>query len=338
MDQPTNIAELHERASRPNEDVLNCLRNFDGDVLVIGAGGKMGFHLSAMVHRGLTKIASSHRLTAVSRFSAPHATDLFDQYQINTLSADLTDDNALRDLPDAQYVFFLAGVKFGTANDPELLQQMNVELPKRVAARFADAKIIALSTGCVYAFATPASGGSVETDSLDPPGQYAKSCLGREAALINSGVDVSLIRLNYSVDLRYGVLVDLALKVFHRQPVDVSTGYFNVIWQGDANRYIIRAAEFASSNPPYVLNVTGKQTLRVRDVALRFGELFEQPVELVGEEAESAWLNNAGQCHRTFGEPEISEQTLLDWVAHWIRSGGELLNKPTHFEVRDGKY
>ena len=166
----------------------------------------------------------------------------------------------------------------------------------------------------------------------------ARSCLGREQAFVGADACVSLIRLNYSVDLRYGVLVDLALKVFQGQPVDLSTGYFNVIWQGDASRYIIQALNHASSNPPFILNVTGRQILKVRDVALRFGELFDREVTFSGRETESAWLNNAGKCQATFGGPTVSEDTLIGWVADWIRNGGELLNKPTHFEVRDGNY
>ena len=231
----------------------------------------------------------------------------------------------------------MAGVKFGTSSSPELLQQINVELPAEIAKRFHGSKIVALSTGCVYPFVSIDSGGSKETDEPDPPGQYAQSCLGREQAFAEFGERVCLIRLNYAVDLRYGVLVDIAKKILDNQPIDLSTGYANVIWQGDANSYIIRSLTTASS-PPFVLNVTGSETLRIRDVAERFGRIFQKPVTLLGSEASTAWLSNASLCHDLFGPPSVTENVLIEWVANWLASGGKTLNKPTHFEVRDGTF
>ncbi len=337
MNGPQDIIQLHELASRPTDGVIESLKSVDSDVLVIGAGGKMGFHLSRMLQRGLTALHSNHRVIAVSRFGATDATELFDQHGIETIRTDLTDTASIASLPESANVFYLAGVKFGTGDQPELLHQMNVELPARISERFADARIVALSTGCVYEFSTPESGGSVESDPLAPPGQYAISCLGREHAFAQSGAKTSLIRLNYSVDLRYGVLVDIAQKVLQDLPVDVTTGYANVIWQGDANAYIIQAINRAAA-PPFVVNVTGANILSVRKLATQFGELFGKQIVITGTESPSAWLSNASLSHSLWGRPTVEENQLIEWAANWLLKGGETLNKPTHFETRDGKY
>jgi len=337
MSGPQNISELHELASQPDRSVIESLREVDSNVLVIGAGGKMGFHLSRMIHRALTELKSRHRVIAISRFGSAGATELFDDQGIETISVDLTREGAVENLPDANNIFFLAGVKFGTGDNPEVLHQMNVDLPSRVARRYGNSKIVALSTGCVYSFTKPASGGSVETDPLNPPGEYANSCVEREQAFRDSGARTSLIRLNYSVDLRYGVLVDIAQKVLLEKPIDVTTGFANVIWQGDAIAYIVKALTKAAS-PPFVINVTGKRVLSVRDVAQRFAQRCCKDVTFIGTEKETAWLNNASKSHQLWGQPSISEDELIEWVADWLLSGGPTLHKPTRFEVRDGKY
>jgi nucleoside-diphosphate-sugar epimerase len=334
---PRNIDELHEMASRPSREVVAAMQCVDSDILVVGAGGKMGFHLSRMLHRALTELPSKHRVIAVSRFGSAGATDLFAQFGIDTIRADLTQPAAIASLPRSNNLIYLAGVKFGTSANPELLEQLNVVLPSRIGQRFADARIVALSTGCVYAFTTPASGGSTESDPLTPPGDYAISCIGREQAFARCGARTSLIRLNYSIDLRYGVLVDLAQKVLRQQPIDLTTGFFNVIWQGDANAYILQALARAAV-PPFVVNVTGREVLRVRDVATRFGEIFDKEVTFTGTEAETAWLSNARKSHALWGAPTVSEDDLITWVATWLQAGGATLNKPTQFEVRDGTY
>lgn len=341
MKAPTSIEEVHERASRPDSGVIETLRDCPGDVAVLGAGGKMGFHLARMVQRALDTVGRGEKVYAVSRFSDPESKALFEQHGIEVVSCDLTDATQLSELPDCPNVFFLGGVKFGTADDSGLLKRFNIEMPTLVADRFRSSRIVALSTGCVYPYVSPESGGSRESDSAAPVGAYAESCLGRERAFEqaskDSGVQVCLIRLNYSVDLRYGVPVDIGQKVLADQPVDVSMGYVNIIWQGDATRHIIRALGLASA-PAKVLNVTGAQTLRVRDIANRLGAKFGKEPVITGSEAPTAWLNDATQAHQLFGAPEVSEEQLLDWVADWLRGGGSTLNKPTHFETRDGKY
>lgn len=340
---PQSVEELDELASEPDRGVIDTLNRIDGDVLVAGAGGKMGFHLSLMLRRGFDVLGMSNRVIAVSRFEDASVRERFESRHIDTLSADLTDPKAVASLPDASTVFFLAGKKFGTLDSPDLLRRFNEEMPAFVAERFSEATIVALSTGCVYPFVQPDSGGSKEADETGPVGDYAVSCLGRETAFLRSseihGTPLSLIRLNYAVDLRYGVLVDLALKVRAGDPVDLTMGYFNCLWQGDAVTATVRSLECASAAPDArVLNVTGPRILSVRDVALSFGDYFGKVVDFTGSEAETAWLSNASTCHQRFGLPSVSEDTLISWVADWVDHERQVLGKPTHFEVRDGKY
>lgn len=334
---PTTLNQLHDRASEPSRAVCEALKKTEGDILVLGAGGKMGFHLSAMLHRALAELKTDRRVIAVSRFSSPDSKRPFEQYGVSTVSCDLTLEHELQQLPDCGCLFFMAGVKFGAGDDPDLLHKMNVQLPARVASRFESSRIVALSTGCVYRYVTPESGGSVEEDLPQPVGAYAASCLGREQAFAESGARCCLVRLNYSVDLRYGVLVDIARRVLREEPVDVTMGYVNAIWQGDAISHIIQALPLAVA-PARCLNVTGPEILSVRKAALRFGELFGKTVRLTGTEAPTAWLNNASLSHRMFGKPQITEDTLMEWVAAWLNQGLPTIDKPTHFEVRDGRF
>lgn len=340
---PQSVEELDLLASEPDRAIVETLGRVDGDVIVAGAGGKMGYHLCLTLRRGFDILGASNRVIAVSRFGDEETRAAFESQYITTHPADLSDGDALADLPDAATVFYLAGRKFGTSDSPETLALYNEEMPARVAERYAGATIVALSTGCVYPFVEPDSGGSTEEDEVDPVGAYAVSCLGREAAFIRSSEahrsPLALIRLNYAVDLRYGVLVDLALKVSRGEPVDLTTGYFNCIWQGDAINRTIRSLDHASPAPqPFVLNVTGPRTLSVREVALAFEELLNHNVEFSGIEAPTAWLSNTARSQRLFGAPTVSEERLIHWVADWIDHGRPLLGKPTHFEVRDGKY
>ena len=218
---------------------------------------------------------------------------------------------------------------------------MNVVAPELAVDHFRRSRIVALSTGCVYSFTTVESGGSRESDPTDPPGAYAASCLGRERAFAAGsklhGTQVALVRLNYSVELRYGVLVDLAKDVLAGRPVNVETAHVNVIWQGDAVAHILGCLPLASS-PPLVLNVTGADVLRVRDLAARFGRRFGLAVSFSGQEAESAWLNNASRSHELFGKPRISVEQMIEWIVDWVQRGGETLDKPTQFQTRDGNY
>ncbi len=334
---------LDEFMSRPTQGVLETLKSTVGDVLVLGAGGKMGLHFCLMLQRAFEELDQNDRqVIAVSRFGGEGARDPFEREGVKTEVADLCDLQQLQALPDAPTVIFLAGVKFGTSHDPGLLQKMNVEMPALVASRFRESRIVALSTGCVYSFTTPASGGSTETGGeVQPVGDYAQSCLGREQAFAKAadewGTRCSLIRLNYAIDLRYGVLHDIARKVMEGTAVDVTMGYVNVIWQRDAVAHSIQALGHAAA-PPFILNVTGPEVLRVRDLAIRFGEVLGREVEIEGEEEELGWLSDSSKACELFGPPEVTIDEMIGWTAAWLRAGGTSLGKPTHFENREGKF
>lgn len=314
----------------------------EGPVAVLGAGGKMGLHMAAMLRRALDSAGRRDvPLVAVSRFASQSARDAFTRLGVETLSADLLDDAALASLPDFRTVYFMAGIKFGTSVQTDALRLFNEEMPAKVARRFAGARIVAFSTGCVYPYVTPESGGSREEDAPGPTGEYAVSCLSREAAFSSAsarhGTPVVLIRLNYAVEFRYGVLVDLAQRVRAKQPVDVSTGFVNVIWQRDAVDHILRAVQLASS-PAAILNVAGLPIVSVRQLAHRFGAIFGCEPQIVGREEPTCWLNNPARAHRLFGEPGVSLDQAVEWTAAWLVGGGATLGKPTMFERRDGKF
>jgi nucleoside-diphosphate-sugar epimerase len=332
---------VDEFLSAPSPAVLTALGHQPGPIHVLGAGGKMGLHLSMMLRRALDSLGRRDVVTAVSRFRTLRDRAAFEDRGIATQACDLTDPAAVAALPDAPTIFFLAGVKFGTASAPDLLRTFNVEMPRLVANRFQRSRIVAFSTGCVYPFVTRASGGATEATPTAPVGDYAASCLDREKAFDEvsrqHGTPVALIRLNYSVEFRYGLLVDIAEKVLRHEPVDVKTGYFNVIWQRDAVDYAIRALDIAGS-PAVPINITGPQTLSVREIAARFGELLQRKVTITGTEADTAWLNDAAWSHRRFGPPATSLDDMLVWVAEWLRAGGETWGKPTGFEQRNGQF
>lgn len=340
-DAPTSTAELDRMISEPNADVVASVATTPGDFLVLGAGGKMGLHLCQMLQTSLLRIGRADKVIAVSRFSSKDAATRFTDHGIETVAADLSDPAVYSDLPASPNVFFLAGVKFGTASSPDLLNLMNVQTPRLVAQHYRASRIVALSTGCVYSFTSPESGGSTEASPTEPPGDYAASCIGREHEFINASnqykTPCTLVRLNYSVELRYGVLVDIAQKVFDGKPIHVDTGYANVIWQGDAISQIIRCLGIAAS-PPAVINITGCDILKIRDIAHRFADIFGKPAHIQGHEAPTAWLSNNARSVDLFGRPPTSVDTMIQRIAHWIISGGETLGKPTHFENRDGAY
>lgn len=309
--------------------------------MVLGAGGKMGFHVSRMLQRALESVGRVEPVVTVSRFGDDSTRRQFEEAGFDVRATDLSDTGQLNALPDAENVFYLAGMKFGTSDRPDLLQRFNVEMPQLVSERYRDSRIVALSTGCVYSFVTPESGGSTEDSPTDPPGDYAQSCLGREQAFVAAasrwGTRSSLIRLNYSIDLRYGVLVDLAQKVLAGEAIDVSMGYANIIWQRDAVSHLIQTLPRTSA-PPFVLNVTGPDVLRIRDLAQSFEKRLGCDLDLRGEESTTAWLNNAARSHQLFGRPQTTVEQMVAWTADWLERGRPTLGKPTHFETRDGEY
>ncbi|TDD22121.1 NAD-dependent epimerase/dehydratase family protein [Nonomuraea diastatica] len=331
-------AELEERLARPGAGLVDDLGRLPGDIMILGAGGKLG---PSLVRLALNATRGDRRIIAVSRFGEPGLADALRADGATVVTADVSDERALRDLPDAPNVVFLVGAKFGTQGRAHAAWFTNTYLPGRVADRFRGSRIAALSTGNVYPLVPVAGGGSTEDSPTGPVGDYAMSCLGRERVLTHFsetyGTRVALLRLNYAVELRYGVLVDLAQKVLAGEPVDLTTGQVNVVWQGYANEVTLRSLLLAGT-PPYVLNVTGPELISVRQAALALGEALGKEPVFAGEEAPTALLSNAGRCHRLFGYPELTPAELVEHTARWVADGGPLLGKPTKFERRDGRF
>lgn len=338
---PTSLEELEERLSRPTPAVTDLMRELPGDIIILGAAGKMGPSLARMAKRASDEASTPRRVIAVSRFSTPGSAQAFEQHGIETIAVDLLAANAVAYLPHAPNVVYMAGMKFGATGQEPLTWAMNAWLPGLVCERFHRSRIAAFSTGNVYGLVPVEHGGSKEEDALNPAGEYAMSCLGRERIFEHfsrtHGTPVSLIRLNYACDLRYGVLVDIARKVWNDEPVDVTMGYFNTIWQGDANALSLLSLGKAQS-PAWTVNLTGTATLEVREIAKRFGEMFGKPVQIEGQEAPDALLSNPYRSFIDLGVPFINDEELVEWVAAWVSRGGESLGKPTHFESRDGKF
>lgn len=338
---PCKAETIDEFLSEPTEGTVETLRNYPGDILVAGAGGKMGGTMSLMLARAAAAAGGRRRVLAVSRFSDVASRDLLERHGVQTESVDLLDREAVASLPDFPLVFFLAGQKFGTSGRPELTWAMNTVVPANVAERWKQSRIVAFSTGCVYSLVPPESGGSGEADRTEPPGEYAHSCLGREGVFRfysqRYGTPVALVRLNYSVEFRYGVLMDLAQRILRGEPVDVSTGWVNVIWQRDACAYAIRCLD-ACGSPARAVNVTGEGMLPVRELAAALARRLRKSVHFTGTEQPKAWLNNAGWSHERWGVPPTSLDDMLDWTAAWATEGGRTLGKPTHFESSDGRF
>ena len=338
---PQTEEDLEIVLSEPDESLVDSLSRLGGDILVLGAGGKMGPSLSVLAKRAIDQAGGPQRVVAVSRFSVESAVRHLQAKGVETVSVDLLERAQLGRLPDCPNVIYLAGMKFGSTGDPGRTWAMNVLLPAMVAERYKDARIVALSTGNVYPFVSPVSGGATEDTAPAPVGEYAWSCLGRER-MFQYAADVwrarsVLVRLNYANDLRYGVLQDVARKVHSGEPIDVTMGWFNTVWQGDANAVILRALDHVSC-PPLVVNLTGPDIISVRDLACRFGDIFGRRPVIIGEEAPTALLSNAGRCRELFGPPNVSLDTMVEWTAEWVRQGGRSLGKPTHFEARDGRF
>ncbi len=309
--------------------------------MVLGAGGKMGPTLAQRLTRALDAAENKSRVIAVSRFQSADAERELVEAGVETIACDLLEPDSLKALPLVENVLFLAGRKFGSAGDPELTWAMNAVIPMQVAQHFRASRIVAFSTGNVYPFVSPEQGGCVESDDPAPLGEYAQSCLARERIFQfyskKFQTPCLIFRLNYAVDLRYGVLVDIARQVYEGKPVDLSVPAFNVLWQGDANSYAMRSLELCAT-PARVLNVTGPETIQVRRAAEYFARRFGRELLVTGTSKGHALLNNAGACHAALGYPEVSAEELMESVATWVESGGASLNKATKFQVTDGKF
>ncbi|HEY2376600.1 MAG TPA: NAD(P)-dependent oxidoreductase [Gemmatimonadaceae bacterium] len=336
-----NEAELDELLSTPRAATVEVLRNSPGDIVVLGAGGKMGPTVARMAGRAAAQVGDGRQVYAVSRFSSPDVARVLGGAGIETVACDLLDRDAVAALPDAPNVIFMAGQKFGTNAAPGTTWAMNTIIPSICAERYRGAHVVAFSTGNVYPLTAVVAGGAREDDPVGPVGEYATSALGRERVLEfyseRNRTPVSIIRLNYAIDLRYGVLADIGLRVWHEQPVPLAMGHVNVIWQGDASRIAIESLAFAAT-PPFIVNVTGIDTLAVRDIAHAFGAAFGKAVRFRGKESADALLSNTDRMRASFSPPEIGLETMIEWIADWIRGDGPMLGKPTHFEERAGKF
>ena len=337
----TTTEQLEEILTRPTGSDCEALRELEGDLLILGVGGKMGPSLAVRAKRAIDEAGLRKRVIGVSRFSDSVLRERLAQAGIEAIRADLLDRDALRGLPEAPNVIFMAGRKFGTQGGEHWTWAMNVLLPALVAERYRHSRFVVFSSGNVYPLRKVVEGGADEKVATDPVGEYAQSVRGRERIFEHyanrCGVGSVLLRLNYAVEMRYGVLADIGRKVYQRRPIDVTMGSVNVIWQGDANSVALRSFPLCSC-PPAVLNVTGPETLHIRGIARSFGRVFGAEPILEGTEADSALLSDAGKCRRLFGSPAVSAAEVIEWVAGWIRRGGESFDKPTHFEARDGRF
>ena len=332
---------LDDLLTRPRAELVRFIKSVRSPLVILGAGGKMGPTLTVLARRAAE--AAGHKLdvVAVSRFSDATARRWLEERGVQTQSCDLYDAEAARKLPPAEDVLFLVGHKFGTTRSPALTWAANTLVPARVAERYAQARIVALSTGNVYPHSPVARGGSVESDALTPLGEYANATVGRERIFEfysnRNGTRIVLLRLFYAVELRYGVLRDLADKVWAGKPIDLANGHFNCIWQGDANEMAIRSLALTSL-PPAAYNLTSSEVFSARKVATRLGELMEKRAQFSGTESETALLGNTTKLRAQLGKPPTPLEAMIRWTADWVKHGGRSLGKPTHFDVRDGRY
>ncbi len=332
-----DIAALDELLCRPSQALIDDISRVDGDIMILGVAGKMGPTLA-----GLAKAAApDRRVIGVARFSDPAVKDWLEERGIETINCDLLDEAAIRALPKAPNIIFMAGRKFGAEGDLSLTWAMNAHVPVLVAQAFPTSRIVAFSTGCVYPFVPVDGKGSDEDMAPNPPGEYAQSCVGRERMFEYFSRKFStpgrLFRLNYAIDMRYGVLHDIATKVASGTPIDVSLGHVNFIWQGDAASQALRSLAHCTT-PTSPINVSGHEILAVRDLAAKFGARFGREPVIVGKEEPTAWLTDTSQAIKLFGLPVVDTEQLIAWTADWVARAMPSLGKPTKYEVRDGRY
>jgi nucleoside-diphosphate-sugar epimerase len=337
-DRFADVEAMEELMTRPSPALVEDLGAVPGDILVLGIGGKMGPTLARLARRADPK----RRVIGVARFSEKGLRQSLEKHGIECVAADLLEREQIDRLPDAPNVVFMAGRKFGTSGAEELTWAMNALVPAWVAERYAASRIVAFSTGCVYPYVPVLGGGATEeTPAVPPPGSYAWSCVGREQMFRywseKRGTPGRIFRLNYAIDMRYGVLHDIARAVLEERALDLSMGHVNVIWQGDANAQALRCLRHATT-PTSPVNVSGPETASVRALAEEFGRRFGKKPILVGQEQPTGWITNTRLSQSLFGYPEVPLAKLVEWTAEWVSRGGATLDKPTHFDARDGQY
>jgi hypothetical protein len=336
-----NVNALYEELLAPSTTLVESIAKIEGDILILGVGGKMGPSLALLAREAIKAAGINKEVIGVARFTEAEVENTLRESGIKTIRADLLNDQELQALPDVANVLYLAGTKFGTTGKEAFTWAMNTYLPGRVAEKFRNSRIVAFSTGNVYPFVPVNSNGANEQQLPAPLGEYAQSCLGRERMFqyfsLENKTPVLIYRLNYANDVTYGVLLDIAFSVRDGRPIDLRMGYVNVIWQQEANEIALRALHHCTS-PAKILNVTGPEKASVRQIALEFGSIFNKEPLFVNKEAETALLSDASECFKLFGPPRVSLKQMMVVIAGWIMEGGRVLNKPTHFQEREGKF
>lgn len=332
-----DVRQLEELLSQPSDGLVRDLERAHGHIMVLGVGGKMGPTLARMAKRA----APRRRVIGVARFSQPGLRGELETQGVECVEADLLSREALARLPDAPNIVFMAGRKFGSTGSEWLTWAMNAHVPALVAERFAHSRIVAFSTACVYPFVSTSGNGATEdVPPTAPSGEYANSCVARERMFQHFSHQFQtpgrLLRLSYAIDMRYGVLHDVAQKILRREPIDLAMGHANIIWQGEANDWALRSLAHCET-PTSPLNLSGPK-ISIRDVAQALGQRLGMEPLLTGQEAPTAWLVDCTRAFALFGPPRVGLDRMLDWTADWVRRGGETLGKPTHYEARDGKY
>ncbi len=336
-----NLQEIERALLKPSDALINDLADLDGDIIILGVGGKMGPGMARLAKQAIDLAGVKKRVIGVSRFSDVHVREQLENDGIETHSADLLNDEELNGLPKAKNVLYLAGTKFGTTGKESFTWAMNTYLPGRIAEKFRDSRIVAFSTGNVYPFVPVTSGGCSEDQPVAPVGEYGQSCLGRERIFQyfsdKYSIPTLIYRLNYAIDFRYGILLEVAKSVSSDQPIDLTSGNVNVIWQGDANEIAIRSLKHCAV-PAKVLNVTGPETVCIKWVAQQFGAAFNKEPVFINEPQSLALLSNASQAHELFGYPKVTLRKMIEAIAIWFQGGGQMWTKDTHFQERNGKF
>lgn len=335
------IISLYQKLLQPSKALVADIAKLDGDILILGVGGKMGPALAKLAKSAIDEAGVHKKVIGVARFSESGLQEELQQSGIETYVADLLEDDQLQSLPDAKNVLYLAGMKFGTTGKQSLTWAMNTYLPGRVAEKYKRSKMVVFSTGNVYPFVPIESGGATEKILPEPVGEYAQSCLGRERIFqyfsLKNNTPSLIFRLNYANDVSYGVLLDIAQSVNEGRPIDLTMGHVNIIWQGDANEMAIRSLHHCNV-PPKILNIAGPETASVKALAEKFGLLLKKKPTYLQQEQSTALLSNASESYRLFGQPGAPLSQMIELIAHWITEGGRILNKPTHFQERQGNF